>query len=123
MFCAMVMHLHRDSGARFDRHAIHLEPLAGIDLVVAPPRSKDLAVNGRFVAALLLELRDQIFDVLHTTLRRHQHGILRLDNDVIAKSDGRDEAARGLQVAAVGVGREHIADRYVVVLISRNRLM
>jgi hypothetical protein len=45
------------------------------------------------VAAVRLQARDQLLDVLHAVLRGDQHGVLGLDDHVVLEADGRDQPA------------------------------
>ena len=103
------MQLQRHGRTRLHDQALHLEAIAVVDAVVAAPRAEHFAVQRRLVAALRLELGHQCLDVLHAVARRHQHGILGLDDDVILEAHGTDQAAGRMQVAAARILDQHVA--------------
>ena len=100
MLGAMVVHLHRELGARFDMQQLDLEARADVQrLEIAP---------GTQIAQMLLVLtavgRAQALararNLLRARLVGHQQGIRRIDDDQILDADGGDQRALGMDVEA-----------------------
>ncbi len=70
------------------------------------------------VAPLLLQPRDDLLHVLHPVAGRDEHRILGLDDYMILQPDDADQAAFGIQVAAVRVLDEDVAVSHVAPAIA-----
>ncbi len=113
MFRAVVVHLHRQLGARLHGDVLDLIARPLVDGVVDAPRPIDLAVVLELAALLTLQLLDDAFDMLRLVLVRHQHRILGFDDHQVLDADGRHQAVVRMHVGVAAAVVEHVAAKHV----------
>ena len=117
-----MVHLHRQLAARLDVQQLHLEALAGAELLEEAPRPVAPDVLRVLVAVELLEARDETRDVLRAALVGDEQRVRRVDDDEAVEADGGDERALAVDEAVAGVDEDRIALDGVGLRVARGDL-
>ena len=122
MLGAVVVHLHRQLGARLHRDALDLVTRPGIHRIVFAPRAVHLAVNLVLGAALGLDLRHDLLNLTDPITRRHQHRVLGLHHHMVLQTHRGHQSIFGKDQVVLAVMREHIAPVHIARRIVRQHL-
>ena len=122
MLGPVVVHLQAQGSTRLDHDALDLKTRPAVHTVIPTPGPVNLAVQVVLAAAVGVELRDDVLDVLAALAVGHEHRVGGFDHHHIRQPDHADQPAASVDQCVVAVADDHVADRRVALPVLGRHL-
>ncbi len=117
MLRTVSMALQGDARAGQEDEPLGLKSLARVDRFVGPPGPMDPAMVGRLGAPGRLQSADQVAHLLRAFARTDEHRVGGGDDREVLDADRRQERLLAVQIAALAIERQNVADQGVPGLV------